>query len=360
MRILIVDDDEIALDFLESTLTKSGYSVEKTTDPWRAYELVCGGEYRMVISDWEMPSMTGLKLCQKIRQRVLGRYVFIILVTAHNGVESIVEGLSAGADDFLTKPFHPAELCVRLRSFIRMLSLDTWDLTIFALAKLASSRDKETGSHLERIREYCRVLALTLSKSQKYGKIINGDFIEALYRTSPLHDIGKVGVPDSVLQKPGPLTKSEFEIMKLHTLIGAETLEAAMKQNPDAGFLRMARDIALTHHERYDGSGYPHGRKAEDIPLAGRIVAVADAYDAITTKRVYKVPSTHEQAHALILKDSGTHFDPDVVNAYVKCEAQFVAIQRHFSDEGLAGDRETLVALSNLQSQAVGNLAENG
>jgi putative two-component system response regulator len=337
MRILIVDDDEMALDFLESTLKKSGYSVEKTTDPLRALELVCGGEFRLVISDWEMPSMSGLELCQKIRQRVLGRYVFIILVTAHNGVNSVVAGLDAGADDFLTKPFHPAELCVRLRSCIRMLSLDTRDVTIFALAKLASSRDTETGSHLERIREYCQVLAVALSKTEKYEKIIDGDYIEALYRTSPLHDIGKVGVPDRVLQKPGRLSKSEFEIMKRHTLLGAETLQAAIEQSSDTGFLRMARDIALTHHERYDGLGYPRGLAAEEIPLSGRIVALADAYDALTTKRVYKNAYTHEVADGILVADSGTHFDPDVVKAYKQCEAQFIAIQRHFSDEGLNG-----------------------
>ena len=337
MRVLIVDDDEIALDFLESTLKKSGYTVEKTTDPHRALELVCGGEYRLVISDWEMPSMSGLELCQKIRQRVLGRYVFIILVTAHNGVESVVQGLDAGADDFLTKPFHPAELCVRLRSCIRMLTLDTRDITIFALAKLASSRDTETGSHLERIREYCRVLGTALSRMEKYRKIVDGDFVDALYRTSPLHDIGKVGMPDHVLQKPGPLTESEFETMKAHTLIGAETLDAAIKQSSDTGFLRMARDIALTHHERYDGQGYPHGLAGQEIPLAGRIVALADAYDALTTKRVYKDAYSHESASEIILRDSGTHFDPDVVKAFKQSEAQFVAIQRHFSDEGLKG-----------------------
>ena len=356
MRVLIVDDDEMALDFLETTLTKSGYSVEKTTDPCRALELVYSGGFRLVISDWEMPSMSGLELCQKIRERVFGRYVFIILVTAHDSMNSVVAGLEAGADDFLIKPFHPAELCVRLRAGIRMLSLDTRDLTIFALAKLAATRDTETGEHLERMREYCQVLASELSKTAKYGKIINGDFIETLYRTSPLHDIGKVGVPDGILQKPGPLTKDEFDIMKTHARLGAETLNAAIAQNPEAGFLRMARDIALTHHEKYDGSGYPQGLAGEDIPLPGRIVAVADAYDALTTKRVYKASCSHERASEIIIQDSGSHFDPDVVTAFQKSEAQFIAIQRYFSDEGLERSLDTQSGLSVLQSQFLGTL----
>jgi putative two-component system response regulator len=160
-----------------------------------------------------------------------------------------------------------------------------------------------------------------------------------IFLTSPLHDIGKVGIPDSVLLKPGRLSDREFSMMKQHTLIGAETLSAALRQHPDAGFLRMARDIALTHHERWDGTGYPQGLAGEAIPLCGRIVALADVYDALTTKRVYKESFTHDVARSIILDESGTHFDPDVVEAFLATEEAFLEIHKSFADSRQTAER---------------------
>jgi len=219
---------------------------------------------------------------------------------------------------------------VRLRGAERLLSLETRDLTIFALAKLAESRDAYTGTHLERIREYCRLLAEELSHWPKFGDCVDGEYAQLLYLTSPLHDIGKVGIPDRVLLKPGRLTPEEFEIMKRHATLGGETLEAAACAHPEAQFLAMARDIALTHHERFDGKGYPRGLAGEEIPLCGRIAALADVYDALTSARVYKPEFSHATARSIILEGRGTQFDPDVVEAFLRREADFLAVQKQF------------------------------
>jgi putative two-component system response regulator len=332
MRVLIVDDDDIALELLSSTLEDAGYSVEVARDGVEALEMLRSGRFQLVISDWEMPRMNGVELCRAIRKREYFGYIYFILVTAREVADDVVQGLNAGADDFISKPFDPGELCVRLRAGERILALEGRDVTIFALAKLAESRDPETGSHLERIRDYCKVLAEHLATVSPYNDVIDGDYVRTIYQTSPLHDIGKVGIPDNVLLKPGKLTYEEFEIMKTHVIIGAETLEAAAKLRSGMDFLRMARDLVLTHHERFDGTGYPNGLVGEEIPLSGRILALADVYDAITTKRVYKEASTHEVARSIIVQASGSHFDPDIVDTFLATEQKFIEIQKMFSE----------------------------
>ena len=287
MQILIVDDDPIALDVLRNALTYYGHQVTAATNGREALELLRGGFYSMVVSDWEMPEMDGIKLCRRIRQRYSGRYIYVILLTVRTDTQSIIDGLNAGADEFLTKPFDPQELCVRVRAGERILSIESRDVTILSLAKLAEARDQETGAHVERMREYCRVIAEHLSNEEKYHDQVDADFVHLVYMTSPLHDIGKVGIPDRILLKPGPLSEEEFEVMKQHAAAGGMTLDSAIFAHPEAKFLCMARDIAWTHHERYDGSGYPHGLIGDAIPLAGRIAGFADVYDALTTKQQF-------------------------------------------------------------------------
>ncbi len=227
-------------------------------------------------------------------------------------------------------------MLARIGAGERVLSMETREVAIFAMAKLAESRDQETGTHLERVRSYSRMLAQHLAGLEKYHHEITPEYARLIYLTSPLHDIGKVGIPDAVLLKPGRLSDHEFEIMKTHTTLGAETLEAALRQFPGVKFLEMGRDIAATHHERMDGTGYPKGLKGEEIPLCGRITALADVYDALTSRRVYKAAFTHDIARAMILQDSGTHFDVDVVDAFMKNEFRFLTIRENFLEHSSA------------------------
>lgn len=332
-KILVVDDDVLCRDFLCEILRELGKDVVVAQNAEEAFRMVCDGDIRIVISDWKMPGMDGIELCQKIRNRQLGDYVYFILLTSLSGRENLVRGLEAGADDFLSKPCDPNELQVRLRVAERVVSLEKKGLIVFSLAKLAESRDPETGTHLERIREYSRIIAQTLAKHEKYAKEIDADFIRAIFLTSPLHDIGKVGIPDHILLKPGRLTPEEFEVMKQHVTIGSSTLDAAFAACPSAEYLRFARDIANSHHEKFDGSGYPHGLSGEDIPLCGRIVALADVYDALTTKRVYKEAYSHEEAREIIIDASGQHFDPAIVAAFLEQEEKFKNLRGRLDEE---------------------------
>ena len=339
MHILVVEDDRVSASFLENSLTYFGYEVTLAANGREAFERLRTGEFSMVVSDWEMPEMNGAELCRQIRARQWAKYIYIVLVTSYDGVDRIVEGLKAGADDFLTKPYDSDELRVRLRTGERVLLLESRDVLLFTLAKLTESRDAETGLHLERMREYCRVLAEELSGWDKYQDQIDGEYVQLLYLTSPLHDIGKVGIPDSVLLKPGRLTPEEFEIMKQHTTIGGETLLAATRAHPEARYLAMARDIAFTHHERFDGKGYPFGLSGDEIPLCGRIAAMSDVYDALTSQRVYKPKFSHAKAREIIIEGIGTQFHPDVGEAFLRREGDFIRIANAFAPQPCAAPR---------------------
>lgn len=333
MRVLIAEDDWTSAVILRGFLKELGYDAVVVGDGLQAYEMIRREDFRIVISDWEMPAMDGLELCRRVRARNSGAYTYLILLTCRSGSDNLLEGLSAGADDFLVKPFEPQELRVRMQNAERVVQMEGRDLVIFALAKLAESRDPETGAHLERVREYVRILADELCRAGKYRDQIDADFVRLIYLTSPLHDIGKVGVPDQVLLKPGPLTASERSCMQQHAALGAQTLGAALAAHPSAEFLRMAQDIAWSHHERFDGDGYPRKLAGEDIPLCGRIMAVADVYDALTTRRVYKPAYSHDVARQIILEGSGAQFDPHVVEAFAVCEPEFVTISRRLAND---------------------------
>jgi len=330
VKILVIDDNDIYRTLVQTTLTSAGHEVLTASNGYEAFARITAGDARMVVSDWEMPGFSGPELCSKVRSEDLPNYIYFILVSGHDQPEERVAGLAAGADDFIAKPFNPAELIERVRAGERILAMETRDVAIFAMAKLAESRDPETGAHLERVRSYCRVLAQELSGVKKFSDQVDGEFIRLIYLTSPLHDIGKVGIPDCVLLNPGRLNDREFEIMKTHAMLGAETLDAALRTFPGVKFLQMGREIAATHHERWNGKGYPAGLSGENIPLCGRIVALADVYDALTSKRVYKNAFSHDIAKSTIIKDSGEHFDPDVVAAFLRVENRFLEIRdRH-------------------------------
>jgi response regulator RpfG family c-di-GMP phosphodiesterase len=209
-----------------------------------------------------------------------------------------------------------------------------FDASVFGLARLAESRDPETGEHLERVRVYTRLTAEKLRENEEYADEIDDEFLEHIYRSSPLHDIGKVGISDQILCKPGKLTAEEFEAMKLHSLIGGDTLRDIENrlESPGDTFLTLGRQIAYSHHEKWDGSGYPHGLAGNDIPLAARIMALADVYDALTQKRCYKPAFSHEKARSIIVEDSGRHFAPDVVEAFLAVEEQFVETSKQLQE----------------------------
>ncbi len=330
MQVLIADEDENELHRMAHALEEAGYEVLATTNAITAFQLIQQTSCRMLVCNQSLPEVSGLELCRDLRSAPLSGSLYFILLTDHNTSQDKVIGLAAGADDNIAKPIHLTRLVARVQIGERILSLESRDVTIFALARLAESRDPDTGAHLERVQAYSRLLAQQLVTRPAFQNNIDAEFIRLIFLTSPLHDIGKVGVPDSVLLKQGALTPDEFEIMKAHTLIGAETLQDALERFPGARYLEMARDIAATHHEHYDGKGYPRGLRGDEIPLCGRIVAVADAYDALTSKRVYKARMSHSSAKQRIVAASGTQFDPEVVAAFLRRQEDFMAVSKRF------------------------------
>lgn len=330
MKILIAEDDLVSRSMLARIITDLGYNVLVAENGRVAFELWKNERPKLVISDWVMPVLDGVELCRLVRENEGSQYTYIIMVTAKNGTEDMVQAIDAGADDFVTKPYHKEELAVRLRAGVRVTDFEPRDLLIFSLAKLAESRDTDTGNHLERIRYYSKQLAQTLLYNGHNQ--VNDVFVDNIFLTSPLHDIGKVGIPDTILLKPGRLDDGEFALMKTHCQIGHATINEVVKKYPKIDYLVMSADIALYHHEKYDGSGYPYGLRGEDIPLAARIVALADVYDALICKRVYKEAFTHANAKSIIVAEAGSHFDPAVVEAFQSCEKDFFNIAMEFRD----------------------------
>ena len=257
--------------------------------------------------------------------------------------------------DYVTKPFEIVEVKARVKTQLGIeetrLVLEsqntileekvkertqlierTNSAAIYCLAALAETRDPETGEHIKRTQEYIRELALELREHEEYKDVLTDEYIELLYKSAPLHDIGKVGIRDGILLKPGKLTEEEFEEMKKHTIYGGESLMVGIKELGEESFLTLAKEIALTHHEKWDGSGYPSGMLKKEIPISGRLMALSDVYDALISKRVYKGAFTHEEAKNIIIEGKGKHFDPDIVDTFIKVEAKFIEIMERFRE----------------------------
>ena len=341
MNVLIVDDDSFTIDVLRHALRKLGHDVSVARNGEEALEILRRDDIRLAITDWDMPGMSGLDLCRAVRADEVSGYTYLIMLTGRNDAASQRQGLTAGADDFLFKPLDADDLAVCFKTAERVLALESRDVALFAMAKLAESRDPDTAGHIERVQAYARLLAQNLARDVKQANGVNAEFVRLLHLTSALHDLGKVAVPDSILLKPGKLTKDEFEIMKLHTTTGSQTLDAALRKFPSASFLRMARDIAASHHERYDGSGYPAKLVGEQIPLCARIVALADVYDALTSRRVYKEAVPHASAKQFIVAASGSHFDPAVVESFMRCEQQIIKVRADTTEQSLVSPCST-------------------
>lgn len=358
--VLVVDDEPAVRQLMAAQLDHLGYAqrTAKSVDEALAVLRRHAGAV-LVLSDVQMPGGGGMELLEELRRT--DQSVQVVMVSGHQDIDTVRDCLRRGAYDYLVKPYDLADLSLTLeravehgrlqrqneeyrRSLERMVLerttavRETRDIALLTLAKLAESRDTITGNHLERMAAYSRRLAEELRRGA-YAASVDDSFIEHLYKSSPLHDIGKVGIPDRILLKPGRLDEQEFEIMKQHAAIGGETLDALAASHPGARFLHMARDIAWTHHERFDGTGYPRGLAGSEIPLCGRITAVADVYDALTSRRVYKEAYSHETAVSIICDGRGSHFDPDIVDALLRREDDFKRLK-----EALADPREVVEA----------------
>lgn len=330
MKILVVDDELVSRKKMDRLLQNLGYQTRVAEGGPQAWDIWKLERPRIVITDWKMPHMDGLDLCKKIRSAESESYTYIIFVSSKNEVQDVIQGMAAGADDYICKPFNMGEVKVRVKAGERIIKLQSKETVIFALAKLAESRDEDTGNHLERVRFYSKILAETIAKGPNPPPELDSLLIENIFLTSALHDIGKVGIPDYILLQPGRLDDKAFTIMKSHAVIGFDTLNEALKKSPEAGYLKVAAQIARHHHEKYDGSGYPDGLSADEIPLVSRIFALADVYDALVSKRPYKEPFTHDRARSIIVEGNGSHFDPMVVEAFLKCEQRFVDIHEKY------------------------------
>lgn len=355
--ILVVDDEPANITVLSGTL-KGNYRVIVAKNGKQAIERIENiVTPDLILLDIMMPDMDGYELCQILKQRPETKDIPIIFVSAMSEYNDEEKGLQLGAIDYITKPFSPAIVLTRVRNILQLrdaqLSLEdqnkaleqkvaertrevflTQKVTIHALASLAETRDNETGNHIRRTQYYVKTLAVNLMQNGYHLDELNKESIDLIFRSAPLHDIGKVGIPDSILLKPGKLDREEFEIMKTHASLGAMALESAQESIGDneTSFLRYAREIAESHHEKWDGSGYPKGLVGEDIPVSGRIMALADVYDALISARPYKPAFSHEQAKEIILEGNGKHFDPQVVEAFLNTESQFQAIAAEFRD----------------------------
>jgi putative two-component system response regulator len=365
--VLVIDDDDTTLFLLQDLLDMHGFGVRAARNGHEGLEVFARSKIDLVITDIRMPQMDGMEVLMRVRAR--DDTVPVILVTGFGDLDNALKALREGAHDFLLKPIKPEiflnavkkglELC-RLKRFEkthtewleREVDRKTKDLkgsyetikkiqsaSVFALARLAESRDGETGDHLKRIQRYCRALSERLANRAPYAAVMTEQFIEDLVQCCVLHDIGKVSVPDRVLFCRNAFTPEQRSEMMKHATRGGEALEQAAKEvGEDNNYLFLGRDVAWYHHERWDGSGYPKGLKGDQIPLAARIVAVADVYDALTSKRRYKVAYSHEQARETIREARGTHFDPEVVDAFLEIEAEFMRIRESIAGEDVLSE----------------------
>jgi putative two-component system response regulator len=360
--VLVVDDNEMNRDMLVRRLQPLGYEVSVARDGSEAMDMLLQAPYDLVLLDIMMPIKDGFEVLQEMKAHSELSIIPVIMITALDDTSSAARCIQLGAEDYLTKPFDPILLKARVSSCLERKHLydqernyrgqieqynnqlqdrvqqQVQQITsaqlgaIFAMSKLAESRDPETGEHLERMREYCKILSVKLGKLPKYQPVIDEDFIEDIYAASPLHDIGKVGIVDSVLLKPGKLTAEEWVVMKTHPIIGAATLREVDRQHPGNSLIRMGIDIAESHHERWDGTGYPYGLKNTEIPLVARILALGDVYDALTSKRCYKEAFDHEKSRSIVEENNGTLFDPEVVEAFLATEDEFKRVREFYQD----------------------------
>ena len=347
-RILLVDDEPTNREMVSMLLEELDYEVYTAVNGKEGIEQACALKPDLILLDVEMPIMNGMDACEKIKSMPEIASIPIIFLTGLSDERRLEMAFKLGAVDYLVKPVRLMELTARVQTHISHYYLqqkledrvdektkeinDMRETALRVVATLAETRDPETGAHIKRVQHYCRVLAKEMYLQGIYPEVVTPDFVEAIYHSSPLHDIGKVGIPDAILLKPGKLTPEEFTVMKTHSQLGYEALTAAKGEGAVDYFLDMAADIALFHHARFDGKGYPSQAQAQDIPVAGRIVSLVDVYDALTSARCYKPMFTHEQAKDIILGEMDGAFDPEILEIFLYLEDAFKDIHDQYLD----------------------------
>lgn len=362
--ILIVDDDLINLQILEDTLG-SNYQIHLVMDGLQALAFFAGGGHAdLILSDVVMPNMDGYELCSHLKKSLTTQDIPLLFLSSLDSANDEERGLNLGAEDFIHKPISPPVVMARVRNHLELAQarqylrkrnaelellvierthelirkeqdlVNAQGATITAFCALAEARDNETGNHIRRTQHYVKILAEKLRHHPRFQSELNDETIMLMFKSAPLHDIGKVAIPDAILNKPGKLTDDEWVIMKRHAEFGRNAIVRAEQELglTQLDFLRYASAIAYCHHEKWDGSGYPNGLAGDSIPLSARLMAVADVYDALISKRVYKSSFSHTQAITTIIDGSGSHFDPDIAAALITCADDFLAIALQFSD----------------------------
>ncbi|OHU84999.1 MULTISPECIES: response regulator [Pseudoalteromonas] len=353
--VLLVDDTSLNLALM-SEILKDEYRVIAAKSGESALNILNTKPVDIVLLDIIMPEMDGYEVIKKIKATEKLADIPVIFLTAKNSIQDEELGFSLGACDYINKPISPPIVQSRIRTHIQIkrhrdllknqnaylesevqkrtkeLS-DAQDATITAMACLAETRDQETGNHIKRTQLYVKELATRLATLPKYEHVLTKEVIELFYKSAPLHDIGKVGIPDAILLKQGRLTDVEFEVMKTHAQLGYEAIAKAEEElSGEIKFLEIAKEIARSHHEKWDGSGYPLGLSGEDIPLSARLMAIADVYDALISKRVYKDAMPHAQALSIISEGRGSHFDPEILDEFLAIEKVFYSIAQQYAD----------------------------
>ena len=353
-RILIVDDTKFNVKILEDTL-KNDYQLSVAMDGKEALKFMEEVIPDIILLDIMMPEMDGFEVFSRMKEDYRLKDIPVIFLSAVTDINSKSKAFEMGAVDYITKPFEVQEVKARMKTHLslqlaqRELAMQneilnlkveertreialTQEATLETIANLAEYRDPETGGHINRTKGYIKVLAERLKEHPKYKDIINDTLISSYFKACPLHDIGKIGIRDEVLLKPGKLTPSEYKEMKQHTIIGYETLKMAANQLGQNSFLTYAMEFALHHHERWDGTGYPDGLKGEEIPISCRLMTIADVYDALISKRVYKPAFSHNKSVSIILEGNGTHFDPELIEIFKEVNEEFRKIAIQFAD----------------------------
>lgn len=360
--VLVVDDAPENLSLI-SNLLRDKYKVKVCNSGEKALRFLQGNDLPdLILLDIMMPGVNGYEVLRQIKTMPVVRDIPVIFLTARRAPEDEQKGLDLGAADYVTKPISPPIMLARVKTQLENKAAADFlkdqnhfleaevtkrtreisaiqDVTILAMASLAETRDSDTGNHIRRTQNYVRTLAEKLKTHPRFGYFLSDLTIEMLFKSAPLHDIGKVGIPDRILLKPDHLTADEFEVMKTHTTLGRDAIEQAeRKLGMTVSFLQYAKEIAYYHQEKWDGSGYPTGSKGEKIPISARLMAVADVYDALISRRVYKEGMPHAEAVEIIREGRGKHFDPDIVDAFLEVHNEFHAIAQKFmdSDEDLA------------------------